>query len=553
MENSRLQLQLRISVLLAACRAGAREMPPPLFLVRHFNDLGHLPEKKAIYLSVFGLTHSHPGVTAAAAKFAGQLLPRWPAEKWPMLDVELRRHSRFAGAGFYSGSDRRDRAAMVDKIEAAGPDRIAALVIMASHCSGFVRERALEELSLAGASASAPGVLEVLALRTSDWVGAVRERAKRAWHALLPLSDPARVVEILPLVLRRHEQRPNEEGGFVNSVLQFLGTPAGKRSLVAGLANPRPGAARASWKAAFLLGSPPAGWLEAGLCSAESWVRLQAGQTLAGGAQLPLLEKNLDRLSRDPFMPLRRLAIESTVAFFPDRLEALARNLLFDRSVAIRQLCQETLVLRFDVEPLSIYRNALAGALPPRRQSAALHGLAETGGAEERTFFAAGLSSPSPRVRAAAIAGLRRLADPPEIDLLFGFLGDPSPRVVRAAAEALARMPRELERLVKAYREERGLACRRALARLAAPIASWEGLSFQLELMHDADSVVQGTARAALRPPARGWRFGPLSPQKRAELETSLGSLAGVLSEVQRRRLQFILQTAVEETVVREP
>ena len=167
----------------------------------------------------------------------------------------------------YGGSK---EASLVNLLPDSGSGRVAGLMLMASHCNGFVRQRAVEELIEARAIRS----LEMLTLRLCDWVPAVRRVALEGWSGLLVDEHAGRVVEALPLI-RRVLDRAHVDREQVSRVLtSFLASTAGHQALRAGIENSRRAVARASLEAGLELDPVPERLFAVALQSRDELVRL---------------------------------------------------------------------------------------------------------------------------------------------------------------------------------------------------------------------------------------------------------------------------------------
>ena len=275
-----------------------------------------------------------------------------------------------------------------------------------------------------------------------------------------------------------------------------------------------------------------------------SWSGSRAARTLAAQVDEQALAELLDRLMGDPFPPLRRLAFKICEESATHRLEAFARAGLFDRSAALRESCQETLVMRFDVEPSMIYRDAPFESFSPSRLASTLLGLAETGGVEDLPVFQAYCDSRYACVRAAAVFGLGRLAQDGEASQFFHRLRDPSPRVVRVARAVLKRIAWNPGLLREAFRATETTAVRKELVKLGFRLSLWDRILFLLEALDgtgsESDEVVCDQLRGMMAK-MRGVTSSP-SVGERERIEELLRLREGVLEVGLVERLRWMLR-----------
>ncbi len=435
--------------------------------------------------------------------------------------------------------DRHLQAAMIDRLPSSLAERNAGLLVLACHENGFVRERALAKLT----EIASPAALTLLALRLSDWVDPVRRQAEVTWSRLLSPAHLERAIAALPTILGLLTRKRMDFERIWRPFASIFETSAGHEALLACLTGNDERVSRSAFFALGHLEERPNRWLETALSSPVAWVRLEAARLLADASGVSRLDPGLLlQMTRDPFHRVRQVALEIVKAAFPHYLEQVVRQGLVDRNAAIRQDCQSALVLIMDVDPVPLYHAWLEQEASPSEQAAALFGLAETGGRDERPRFEAFLASPFAQIRAAAVLGWSRFAEDGDVPTLFGLLGDRSPRVVRAAEVALQKLPWPPESLVAAV----GAAASHATGLAAISLSRRLGMAGKLEVLMAAaglpDAQVKAKAQYWIaKELPRRWLFTGISPLQKRQLLQRLDDRPLLLQPLVEKQLRSIL------------
>ncbi|MBY8870558.1 hypothetical protein K7640_01725 [Micromonospora sp. PLK6-60] len=266
-----------------------------------------------------------------------------------------------------------------------------------------------------------------LVLRTADWVGAVRNRARAGLAVLLADDAAGYLPAVLPMALRLAARR---RAGFVVSQVQAAVLRAGEQAwrglLDAGgrrerrfvvdivLAQARP---RLPDLVTFAESDP------------DVWVRARAAEAACREALWTRRHDVLQRLARSARPEVRVLALTALMRAGRD---ADVAGQLDDDAPLVRAAARDA-ARRVGVDVREHYRSAVAAGTPAL---GAVAGLAETGSAADAPLLRPLLGHGQARVRAQAVRGLRLLdaVVPGEVAAL---VRDPSPAVVREATLAL--------------------------------------------------------------------------------------------------------------------
>lgn len=508
--------------------------------------LGRSGEPEGLLSTLGGLTHPDDRIVAAAGEAAAGLLPLWPVHHWPRLDESLRRAWLELAANSRFWQSRSEAVVLVVRLPPTGAARLTSLILLASHDNGYVRQGAIVELASEVGPSLPAEILATLTLRLDDWVGVVAAEAWRLWEQLLPRAQPEVLVENLGLIGRLATHERVDDVRLWNAVGTVLRSAEGQQALVAGLKDRRAAVAGWAFKAMRRLALRPEGARDAAFASYVPLIRLEMARELVAAAGdeagLELLRLYFDRIANDRFDWLRHLALDVATTWLPERLEELARKGLFDRAASVRSRCQEFLVMRFDVDPLPLYRECLdRGEAYPRHLAAALLGLTEVGDHRERPYFERFLADPLPNVRAAAIFGLGRLADPADGERFFPGLEDPTKQVRRASSAAIARQVWRVERLMAVFRTSTSVQARVEVYKLTQRLAAWDRVLLGFYGLEDGRPEVVQAAYSELHLILFGWMFAEPTADQRQELEALLRRHSGQLPQMYRVAFHFQL------------
>jgi hypothetical protein len=423
---------------------------------------------------------------------AGALLAQADPADWRRLDLAARRSWWNVSASASTAQDR---------ILADNPSTLS-LVLASVHPDGYIREAAVARLG----ELDEPLALQALTLRTTDWVGQVRDRARAGLLAQLPRSVDA-LIALGPLVLTL---APRERGRWLADQLAASMTSLADADLHRVLQAKDWRLRRAAYSVALRQGRLAQQDLLAAVAhDPDLIIRVRCAEaTLAAAA------------ASGELAAVQQLTTCRTAAVRAAAVEALGRagNLaaavaaLPDRSRGVREVARAAL-RRSGVDVTDRYRTMLRAA---PAEPGAIAGLGETGGTGDADLLRPFLADPRPRARVEAVRALRRLgvAGP---DALTDLLADPSAAVTRQVATALLPMagrpsPRGSRRGAARGDKRAGAAPRRAAAFPFRPVGSPQLTQTQRRANGSADAGGVHAAQFALE-------FGDLVAQPRRHLE----------------------------------
>lgn len=425
-------------------------------------------------------------------------------EAWLELDAEARAVRPTAPVG-----QSRDRA------------RVPALALC--HRDGRVREAALEQV------ADARDLLPLLVVRTADWAGPVRTRARELLPALLAGSEPADLVPVTALTLRLARR---ERGGFALETLASFLRTARPALLEPLLTAPDRRSRRFAFGLAVERGLLPASRLALAAAADDDAVV----QNLCAEAALAL-----DPTGDDVITPLLRARCPAARSAGVTALRRAgrhgeARPYLTDRSGQVRA-CARYVLRQGGIQPHPLYRALCADPADHGIPGWAPLGLAECGESADAELLWPLTTHLMPSVRARAVAGLRLLGRS-DVERLRPLLDDPTPAVAREAAAALLpwadRLPEDwLRRRLTTRRSP--AHTRRAAFRLLRARGGIAELRGAVILLDDQDPSLRALAGSAIRQ----WEPSVEGHHDPAELDALLNRCTHLFSEYVLLRLRW--------------
>ncbi|MEU7024351.1 hypothetical protein ABZ990_27400 [Streptomyces sp. NPDC046203] len=293
---------------------------------------------------------------------------------------------------------------------------------------GRTREAALAH------TADRPALLPLVALRTTDWAGPVRERARSLLAAALPEAAPDTLLLTAGVILRG---RRRMRGDVAFRLLQetLATAPA---EVVHALFRAED---RATRRFALDLA------LERGLYPPTELARIAAHDTDAVIQDRAATAVLAAGVPGDSLEPLLRASTGRVRSAGVTALSAAGRSrdadaFLFDRSALVRA-CARWVLRQDGRDPLALYRAACTD--PATVPDRAPLGLAECGDrTTDQLLLWELIEHERPQVRAFAVAGLRLFEAAGDVRLL-ALLDDPAPAVAREVAKVprpwAARLP----------------------------------------------------------------------------------------------------------------
>ena len=360
----------------------------------------------------------------------------------------------------------------------------AVLGLLSFHRNGYVRHEAVRHLSRLTDGSE----FRFLLIRQNDWVEPIAYDAQAAMQARLRQADAHLVVDSLDFIFHLAAQRRYDHSKFVQAAVDVLLKEEHDEALFRTLNS----SSRTIRRKVLQLGVTRPGLhlkrlVNHGLKSEDAVLRLSCCRQLLAAFEDEALEANLNELSTDRFMPVRREALRQKAELSADAASTVWTQALLDQHRAIRELACWHLTKSENVSPSDFYRKTLRSA--PDLLSA-LDGLAETGDNSDLPLFRQLMIHPLPGRRCAGVKGLIRVAAESSINEVLPLLRDESARVVRTIWKAIGPMRHliSIEELFKVAIEGRNKFARHSAVDMISNISKWECLPWLLKIAAEANA-----------------------------------------------------------------
>lgn len=418
-------------------------------------------------------------LASASPAPAGWALDSIGPDGWSRLDTELRNGTYMPGsAGPPHGS------AIL-----GGVERGETLAVLVAACSGDgrVRERAVTSPAM-GAD---PRLLPILVIRTADWAGPVRDRARLVLAGALAGADAAALITALEMASR---MRDRSRGRYALDVVTEALRTGRPETFEAARAATDLRVRRMAYEL----------WTEPGRTDVDALVNAALTETdlvcrtlsAEAAARHAVGTGSTEILQRLLAVRSSRVRLAALTGLVKIGRPEFGEPYLADRTAMMRATAQWAM-RRTGVDPAGSYRLMLGSGATVTPGMVA--GLGDCGTAEDLDLLTGFLDHPRARVRADAVRAVRRLGGTlPQIATL---LTDPSPAVVRAATAALRTQsdPAPVEELFRLLGEDQPRHIRIGAHHRLADRDVWARMRADLLLLDSADPVLRESAHADLR------------------------------------------------------
>lgn len=312
------------------------------------------------------------------------------------------------------------------------PDGLAELLRASGHWNGYRREEAVLRLGMLGSPVAIPQLI----IRSNDWVPQVRNAARQVLRSLAVAANAEAFVLALPELHHLRHCGRDQHGALIEAIEQFLLATENAPHLVAGIRDADGRVARACIGLVIGHGLLPVPQIvELGLSHPDLVVRMQVSRLfrqLTGPGRHGLLL----RTARDPFMPIRREALQLLAAEGIDT--DFIRAFLFDRHGSVREIAIRALQRR-GIDVLRDYLDALAAPTLARRRCA-IWALGELRADDQIERVEEAWRSPWPSLRRQALGTLGKLRGDAAAPIVVAAIADRSSSVCGEAARWCRRL-----------------------------------------------------------------------------------------------------------------
>jgi len=373
--------------------------------------------------------------------------------------------------------------------------QVSVLGICSFHNNGFVRQKAVLELTKIWAGKELPFLL----IRLDDWVPNVRVAAAEAVTARLQPAYAYHWADCLPLALQINRRKRVSESELVLSIRNLLQTEFARPAVFDGLNSADSFARRAYFQVALDSGGVNLPELiERGSKDPDNLIRIWCVQKVRQIKEDSQANRLLERFRNAAFLPVRLEAIRILAEKNPVQAMQIYTVALLDAHVVIRFYARYQITSLGGMDFAAFYRDSVAQG---KEIYPAICGLGETGNASDEEIILPYANHPHPKIRRAAIKALGRLNPKANIELFFQALVDPLPGVSREALKALE-MDKHLlgpQRLWEAFENASLPHVKKNLLCLIAMLSKWESIFYLLKAAVSTDQLLSTTAYKLIR------------------------------------------------------
>jgi HEAT repeat protein len=510
---------------------------PPLSA---FDEIASSGEALAIpHLTTF-LLNERSDVREATARTIGRLITNVASADFAQLDEACRNDWSYESSA--SSVWHRLKPTDVKQFWRL-PSAVAIVGVASCHCSGFVRDAAVNELANIFDGSELPFLL----VRLNDWVQVVREAAATAVLRRVRPDYATHFFRHLRLVYRLRSCGRSQHDQIVTAVTALLQEPSAASILREGIQSNDRWLRRESFRMAIAARSDQStNLLKEMLSDSDPIMRLWATRNVVARLNDEELQPLLFGLVHDRFMPVRCEALNLLAQRATAAASDCLADALLDIHSSVRAVARHWIRTRqpeFDFA--SVYRHSL-GVVSPVRQRAAILGLSETGTPADAEAMLPFLEAPFVSTRTAAIRALAALGGERYVEEFVAALTDEHPGISNEATRALAnRASLFTESLQSLFRAESRPHVRKNVFKLLTSQPFWARGIFLFEALRDRDEHIIESGRCALRDwlmRSRSMATGP-NPAELQQLWDSVKASAGMLTSSEVKELEFCLKT----------
>ena len=460
-----------------------------------FAEIAELGDPAAIVDVLPFALASNSTVANAAAAAVHRLLLVTPLMDLVWIDSDLRKYSYYpfvTSLEWYNLSP--SQLGLLERFAEASTSLLA---LATSHRNGYVREKALRKLSLVTTGVEVP----FLILRLNDWVPNVRELANTAIRSRLRPEYSTKLIANLELLSHLEHARRADHSEITDAINQLLQSDECRTELLASLNSKDRFVRRACFK--LVLASTTSDLQQQVVTQAlntnDTNVRRLAAETVRTAFTGATLERFLERIKRDPFMPVRREALRTAVELkLPQVTEAL-REALLDPTQSIREESRHHFRKIEAMDFGAFYRQHLTTA-KPQMLFAAISGLGETGRPPDDTLLLPFCTHSASSIRRAAIKALAALKPEAHLETFLSALEDEAGGVSRLGAKVLARRTSSISaaRLWDLFVSTPHLHVKRNVLSLMAKFTKWESISYLVRAHCEDDEEIVTMSKFAV-------------------------------------------------------
>ncbi len=423
------------------------------------------------------------------------------------------------------------------------PSSSAVIGVTSFHASGFVRAAAVNELARITDGSELPFIL----VRLNDWVEVVQESAATAILQKMKPEYAPYFLKYFHLVSRLRSCKRNKLEILVGRVTTLLQEPGFAPTFREAILSGDRWLRRELFQIAIAKTSEHGtGLLQEILKDEDPILRLLAARNLIAHLEDRQLLPILLDLARDRFVMIRQVVLNTLAQRFPDASHDVLHTALLDGTASIRATARYWIGRQGPLcDFADIYRRSLDDPLP-KRQSAAILGLGETGQVSDAKSLVTKLHAPALSIQKAAIRAIATLDGDHHVELFLTALTSLQAGVSNEAARALAKRTNTIsDLLLRVFDDPAPAHVRMNFFKLILKQPFWSRGIFLFKALLDQDDHIVEAARHSLQKwLAMSRNIGtPPSQKEVQQLSSTIKASKSKLSADEYREVEFLLQS----------
>ena len=356
------------------------------------------------------------------------------------------------------------------------------LLLLAQHHNGYKRQKAVIELGLRGN----PMALPILIHRINDWVPQVRQAAAESLVQLLSSKNTQAFVLCLPDLYHLKNCARGDHELLISRVIDFLVQVDNADCVRSAINNEDPLTARIAMQLCFAYQLLDKQQLVAMALSHNDIVIRKKVVNYLSDFSAEVLDSFLKKAIQDPYMPIRREALQIILRERPEQSLLIAEKCLFDRHYAIRTIAIKHLLKNaFNVQQ-HLIQVLLLSKQSALKLRCAILGLAELDAKRSIALIEKHSSHLLPSIRKAVLQALSKLTGEQSLAYLITGLQDASPAVAKEASRLINKFNIHLpiELLIELIKENRYSHTLMICLTSAKKINKWNRLLLLLKILN---------------------------------------------------------------------
>ncbi len=410
------------------------------------------------------------------------------------------------------------------------------------HPNGYFREKAIKALS----NMSSENTLPYLLIRLNDWVGIVRDCAKKSVKNLIGLQDARVIVNNLPLVIGLRNCTRYDHSDIINDILSILLRPECYSQLERGLTLNDEKVRRYCYEIIIengVLNNKII--LDYILEDSSPYNRLLAIRNIKENISLEELEILIKLFLSDKFAPIRKLVLEVFYEFDSRRSVPILKDSLFDRHYSVRETARYLLKNHCNYDFASLYRNKLKTLTLSR---GAIYGMGETGRVADTIFIVPFLDHERSKIIQASIRALSNLDFETYKDIFITLITDSRPGVSKEARKVLTNKVNivDVEEIYDIFKEsELSFVQKNAAILLGSIKNKWETIRYIVEICANIDEEISQFGYSALNRWKIKFNRSYILPSKKQVLniKEALTKYGDTIGQENKQLIEFYLSS----------